>query len=81
MSFRLSGTLTGHNGRITSLAVAPNNPQVLLSGSRDKTVVVWHLQPQENNEAGYAHKSLVGHSHFVESVVVSSDGQVFFFFV
>lgn len=40
----------------------------------DKTVLVWHLERSET-QYGFAKKSLTGHSHFVEDVVISSDGQ------
>jgi guanine nucleotide-binding protein subunit beta-2-like 1 protein len=42
---------------------------------RDKTVIVWKLERSESNY-GAAHKALKGHSHFVQDVVISSDGQV-----
>lgn len=43
---------------------------------RDKTVIVWQLErSSDTTEAGYAKRSLVGHSHFVQDVVISSDGQ------
>lgn len=41
---------------------------------RDKTVLVW-LLTREEGQYGYARKSLKGHSHFVQDVVISSDGQ------
>ena len=50
----------------------------LLSSSRDKSVILWHLQREENGPNGaygYPRRSLRGHSHFVEDVVISSDGQ------
>jgi hypothetical protein len=46
-----------------------------LNHSRDKTVIVWKLDRSETNY-GVAHKALKGHSHFVQDVVISSDGQV-----
>ena len=47
---------------------------MLLSSSRDKTVILWTLTREEGNY-GYAQKALRGHSHFVQDVVISSDGQ------
>ena len=49
---------------------------MLLSASRDKTVMVWDIigSPMEEDYAK-ARRSLRGHSHFVSSVVISSDGQ------
>ena len=68
------GELVGHSGWVTALATTPEDPELLLSASRDKTILVWQLTREEGNY-GFAVKSLVGHSHFVEDVVISSDGQ------
>ena len=35
--------LKGHAGRVTSLAVFPNQPDLLASGSSDKTVRIWNI--------------------------------------
>lgn len=40
----------------------------------DKSILVWELERSESNY-GYAKRSLRGHSHFVQDVVISSDGQ------
>ena len=42
---------------------------------RDKTVLVWHLTRGEGKEYGAPRRALKGHSHFVQDVVISSDGQ------
>lgn len=47
---------------------------MILSSSRDKTVIVWTLTREDQNY-GYARRSLRGHNHFVSDVVISSDGQ------
>jgi guanine nucleotide-binding protein subunit beta-2-like 1 protein len=70
----LRGTLRGHSGWVTSIATTPENPDMIISGSRDKTVMVWQLTHEEGNY-GYPRRALKGHSHFVEDVVISSDGQ------
>ena len=78
----LRGTLKGHGDWVTSLATTPEDPTLLLSCSRDKSVVVWTLTPGggssggigEDNAYGYARRALRGHSHFVSDVVISSDG-------
>ena len=41
---------------------------------RDKTVLLWSLT-REDTQYGYPKRSLKGHSHFVQDVVISSDGQ------
>jgi guanine nucleotide-binding protein subunit beta-2-like 1 protein len=47
---------------------------MILSGSRDKKIFVWSLTREDGNY-GYPRKSLGGHSHFVQDIVISSDGQ------
>ncbi|CAN0261597.1 unnamed protein product [Hapterophycus canaliculatus] len=47
---------------------------MIVSSSRDKSIIVWKLQRGED-QYGYPHRSLTGHSHFVSEVVISSDGQ------
>ena len=78
----LRGTLKGHGDWVTSLATTPEDPNLLLSSSRDKSVLVWQLYngstPStanvEDHEYGFARRALRGHSHFVSDVVISSDG-------
>jgi len=76
---KLRGTLKGHNGWVTAIATVtqPTNPEhndMILSASRDKTLIVWTLT-RNSEQYGYAVKSLTGHSHFVQDVVISSDAQ------
>lgn len=69
------GQLVGHNDWVTSLATTPEDPNLLLSSSRDKSVMVWHLTHSSSDpHYGYAKRSLKGHNHFVSDVVMSSDG-------
>ncbi|KAK4224162.1 guanine nucleotide-binding protein beta subunit-like protein [Podospora fimiseda] len=69
----LKGTLEGHNGWVTSLATSMENPNMLLSASRDKTLIIWNLTRDES-QYGYPKRSLHGHSHIVSDCVISSDG-------
>ncbi|KAG2418175.1 hypothetical protein HFD88_001276 [Aspergillus terreus] len=69
----LRGTLEGHNGWVTCLATSMENPNMLLSGSRDKTLIIWNLTRDEQ-AYGYPKRSLEGHSHIVSDCVISSDG-------
>ncbi|KAI9735448.1 MAG: cross-pathway control WD-repeat protein cpc2 [Claussenomyces sp. TS43310] len=69
----LKGTLEGHSGWVTSLATSMENPNMLLSGSRDKTLIIWNLTRDESSY-GYPKRSLHGHSHIVSDCVISSDG-------
>jgi len=70
----LRATLRGHNGWVTCLATSPENSDILLSGSRAKSIIVWHLNRTEESY-GVPRRSLHGHSHFVQDLVISSDGQ------
>ncbi|KAI8899398.1 guanine nucleotide binding protein beta subunit [Globomyces pollinis-pini] len=70
----LRGTLEGHSGWVTSIATSPETPDTILSSSRDKTVIVWKLTRDEQ-AFGFAQRALRGHNHFVQDVVISSDGQ------
>merc|ERR1719375_1642234 len=71
MSIR--GTLEGHNGWVTQIATNPKYPDMILSSSRDKSLIVWKLTRDET-QYGYPQKRLTGHGHFVSDVVLSSDG-------
>jgi len=70
----LRATLHGHGNWVTQIATTPQYPDMILSASRDKTLIQWRLTRDETN-FGVPHKMLKGHSHFVSDVVMSSDGQ------
>jgi len=74
----LRGVLKGHNGWVTSIATTPNptseTENMIVSSSRDKTLMVWTLTREEGNY-GRPKRCLKGHAHYVQDVVVSSDGQ------
>ncbi|VDQ06480.1 unnamed protein product [Trichobilharzia regenti] len=67
------GTLAGHRGWVTQIATTPSQPDLLVSASRDKSLIVWDLR-REAGEYGLPVRSLHGHNHFVSDVVMSSDG-------
>ncbi|CAK5265703.1 unnamed protein product [Mycena citricolor] len=73
-SLRFLGSLKGHKGWVTAIATSSETPDVILSASRDKTIIVWQLT---RDETGYGSpkRILHGHNHFVSDVVISSDGQ------
>ncbi|BFZ63944.1 cross-pathway control WD-repeat protein cpc2 [Saitoella coloradoensis] len=73
-SLILRGTLEGHAGDVTALATSSENPDMLLSASRDKSIIVWNLTRDEASY-GVPKRSLHGHNSFVSDVVISSDGQ------
>ncbi|KAH3899705.1 40S ribosomal protein RACK1 SCDLUD_003990 [Saccharomycodes ludwigii] len=69
----LRGSLEGHNGWVTSLATSPAQPNLLLSASRDKTLITWKLTGGDQ-EFGVPVKSFTGHSHIVQDCILSNDG-------
>jgi guanine nucleotide-binding protein subunit beta-2-like 1 protein len=71
----LKGTLKGHNGWVTCIAVSNDNPDVILTGSRDKSVLVWNITRESESNYATPRRALTGHSHFVQDIVISSDGQ------
>ncbi|CDS02005.1 hypothetical protein [Sporisorium scitamineum] len=68
------GSLAGHKGWITAIATSQENPDLLLTASRDRTIIVWQLSRDDSNY-GYPKRILHGHNHFVSDIVISSDGQ------
>ncbi|XP_074648187.1 small ribosomal subunit protein RACK1-like [Tubulanus polymorphus] len=71
----LRGTMRGHNGWVTQIATTPQYPDMLLSASRDKTLIVWQLDRDDQVSYGTPKRCLTGHDHFISDVVISSDGQ------
>jgi len=66
--------LKGHGGWITAIATTMEQPDMILTASRDKSVIQWTLT-REEGRYGVAKKRLTGHSHYVQDVAISSDGQ------
>lgn len=62
-------SMKAHNGWVTAISTTPNpspdTENMIVSASRDKTLLVWNLLRQEGN-FGEPRKSLKGHSHFVQ---------------
>ena len=78
----LRGCLKGHNGWVTSIAVSEQQPDTIVTSSRDHTCLVWKLQPGEAVDeptiasyCGVPKRVLKGHSNIVEEVDLSRDGQ------
>lgn len=84
------GSLFGHNGAVTALTIGKDNEgkPLLVSGSRDKKLIVWRLYLDQAEElvdeqnkptgkkcVGKPYKSLSGHSHFVSGVALSKDSK------
>jgi len=72
--FTLKSELKGHSGWVTAIVTTLDAPDTLLSASRDKSVIVWKIVREEGKFA-VAKKRLKGHSHYVQDVAMSSDGQ------
>jgi len=70
----LKSTLKAHDNWVTALATTAESPDMLLSASRDKSIIVWTITGEEESYA-VTKRRLTGHSHFVQDVVISSDGQ------
>ncbi|XP_039273122.1 small ribosomal subunit protein RACK1-like [Styela clava] len=70
----LRGTLKGHNGWVTQIATTPAYPDMVLSSSRDRSIILWKLT-REEGRYGVPQRRMTGHSHFVSDIVISSDGQ------
>ena len=88
-SIEYLGVLEGHGGAVTSLVCGVNKDDstLLLSGSRDKSIIQWELNfegtkvtykdDQDNIKekilVGKPLRSLHGHNHFVSSLALNSD--------
>ncbi|KAE8710694.1 Guanine nucleotide-binding protein subunit beta-like protein [Hibiscus syriacus] len=70
----LRGTMRAHTDMVTSIATPIDNSDMIVTSSRDKSIILWHLTKDEKNY-GVARRRLTGHSHFVQDVVLSSDSQ------
>ncbi|MBW4469582.1 MAG: WD40 repeat domain-containing protein [Stenomitos rutilans HA7619-LM2] len=67
--FECLATLAGHWAGVTAVAISPDG-RSLVSGSRDKTIIVWDWWAQE------AIFTLKAHS-FIYAITVSDDGETF----
>jgi hypothetical protein len=61
-------TLTGHTDWVSAVAVTPDGRRAI-SGSRDRTLIVWDL------ERGAEERTLGGHTGGVNAVAVTPDGR------
>ncbi|KAL9669624.1 hypothetical protein QQ045_007171 [Rhodiola kirilowii] len=73
-SLVLRGTLRAHTDMVTAIACPIDNSDMIVSASRDKSLILWNLTKDDKN-FGVPRRRLTGHSHFVQDVVLSSDGQ------
>ncbi|KAF5730325.1 Guanine nucleotide-binding protein subunit beta-like protein [Tripterygium wilfordii] len=70
----LRGTMRAHTDMVTAIATPIDNSDMIVTASRDKSIIVWNLTKEEKTY-GVPKRRLTGHSHFVQDVVLSSDGQ------
>ncbi|KAJ6295137.1 hypothetical protein OIU76_023106 [Salix suchowensis] len=68
----LRGTMRSHTDQVTAIATPIDNSDMIVSSSRDKSIILWNLTKDEKTY-GVARRRLTGHSHFVQDVVLSSD--------
>jgi len=66
---KLISTLTGHQDKVTAVAVHPDG-EIIASGSEDKTVKIWSVK------TGEILATLQGHSDKVLTVKFSQNGQL-----
>ncbi|UYV75476.1 GNB2L1 [Cordylochernes scorpioides] len=69
----LRGILRGHNGWVTQISTNYSHPNIIISSSRDKSLIIWKIT-EDNNNCGIPHKRLKGHGHFVSDCTTSIDG-------
>uniref|UniRef100_A0A914ZAY2 Small ribosomal subunit protein RACK1 n=1 Tax=Panagrolaimus superbus TaxID=310955 RepID=A0A914ZAY2_9BILA len=77
---KLIGVLKGHTKAITQVVCVPKNPNVIVSASRDKSLIVWGLGSGDQSVSGNVVigkplRALRGHGHFVADASISVDGQ------
>jgi len=66
---------------ITAIATSSHGDDIVLTASRDKTIIVWDLdggvasRESGGDSYGKMKKRLQGHHHFVQDLDISSDGQ------
>lgn len=73
------GKLEGHGDWVTCIApgfTANENEDspILVSGSRDSTLILWRLLEDPQEELyGIPSKSLTGHAHFITDIKLSNN--------
>jgi guanine nucleotide-binding protein subunit beta-2-like 1 protein len=73
------GFLKGHSDQVTAIVSGSSTTEgkdstVLVSGSRDKTLILWTLEGknEETNQFGKPLKTMTGHNHFVTDLAMTS---------
>jgi len=70
-------TLKGHSDWVTAIACPQEvtNADFFLSASRDKSIIYWQVDGHDGQDYAWPKRALRGHSHFVQDVIISQDGQ------
>merc|ERR1712028_310953 len=70
-------TLKGHSDWVTAIACPQEvtNADFFLSASRDKSIIYWQGDGHDGQDYAWPKRALRGHSHFVQDVIISQDGQ------
>ena len=75
----LRGIIKGHSDWVTALATPPGavagRDDMILTASRDKSLLLSQVTRDDPTNYATPVRRLKGHSHFVQDVVISSDGQ------
>ncbi|MCH95463.1 guanine nucleotide-binding protein subunit beta-like protein [Trifolium medium] len=72
----LRGFMRGHKDVVTAIATSIDNPDTIVTASRDNSIILWDLTKEEKTyRYGVPKRFLTGHSHFAQDVVLSSDGR------
>jgi len=77
--FTLLGVLEGHADQVTSIVAGYSQKEnedspVLVSGSRDKSLIIWKLYEEEQDgKFGQPYRQLLGHNHFVSDLSLSQE--------
>jgi WD40 repeat protein len=75
-SWREVGTLLGHAGAVTAIAISPDG-ELIASGSSDKTIKLWSLSTGElfHSFGGRSLLSSAGHRDRIRAVAFGADGR------
>ncbi|KAL9652285.1 hypothetical protein ABK040_011945 [Willaertia magna] len=74
------GELEGHYDTVTSLCVHSTNPNILISGSKDKSILIWEITKDKKNKIVNAEvkKTFTGHEDLISDLFVSHSGEYLF---
>lgn len=77
----LRGIIKGHNGWVTAIATPPvthpgrGAPETILTASRDRSLLLSQITREDPSNYAIPVRRLKGHHHFIQDIVISSDGQ------